>query len=147
MASKSRTSNTLKAAKFTLHLLINGVLYLIIIYLIASAASVVYDTSYQIFGNTGVTEGEGIDVPLRINKGESTMNVARKLEESKVIDNKYSFYINAKLKNHMIMPGLYSLNTSMDYDEIFAIITVPSSEEETDSNDTAAIYEFQLYYI
>ena len=28
------------------------------------------------------------------------------------------------------MPGIFTLNTSMNYDEIFAVITVPKSEEE-----------------
>ena len=58
------------------------------------------------------------------------MNVARKLEQNKVIDNAYSFYIHAKLKGHSIMPGTFALNTSMDYEDIFAIITVPYTEEE-----------------
>lgn len=60
------------------------------------------------------------------------MNVASKLEQNKVIDNKYSFYIHAKLREYPIMPGIFTLNTSMDYDEIFTIITVPNSEEELD---------------
>jgi UPF0755 protein len=57
------------------------------------------------------------------------MNVASKLEVNKVIVNKYSFYVKAKLKKYVIMPGIYTVNTSMTYDEIFSIITVPSSEE------------------
>lgn len=136
MASKPNTgSNTvLKAAKAILHLLINVLFYLLIIYLVMNAGKWLYNTSYQIFGNSGVTQGEGIDVYVKVDKGESTMNVARKLEQNKVIDNPYSFYIHGKLKDYPIMPGTFTLNTSMNYDEIFDILTVPSTEEELEES-------------
>lgn len=94
------------------------------------AGSVVYDTSYQVFGNKSTVESDGIDVYIKIGQGETTMNVASKLEQNKVIDNKLSFFLHAKLKEYPIMPGIFTLNTSMTYDEIFAVITVPKSEEE-----------------
>jgi UPF0755 protein len=139
MASKPNTNSNivLKAARTILHILINVLFYLLVIYLVSNAGKWLYDTSYQIFGNQGVTQGEGIDVYIKIDKGESTMNVARKLEQNKVIDNPYSFYIHAKLKEYPIMPGTFTLNTSMDYEEIFAVLTVPYQEEETEESKDA----------
>ncbi|NMB44490.1 MAG: endolytic transglycosylase MltG [Clostridiales bacterium] len=139
MASKPNTNSNivLKAARTILHILINVLFYLLVIYLVSNAGKWLYDTSYQIFGNQGVTQGEGIDVYIKIDKGESTMNVARKLEQNKVIDNPYSFYIHAKLKEYPIMPGTFTLNTSMDYEEIFAVLTVPYQEEETEESKEA----------
>ncbi len=130
MASKSNLNTALRVARNLLHLLINLVFYLIIIYIVINAGKIIYDTSYEIFGNTGVTEGEGIDVYVKIEQGESTMNIANKLKQNKVIDNPYSFYIHAKLKEYPIMPGTFTLNTSMNYDEIFDVITIPYTEEE-----------------
>ncbi len=130
MASKTRLNTSLRIAKFILHLLINMALYLIIIYIALKVGKLVYDTSYEIFGNQGVAEENGIDVYVRINPGETTMNVASKLEQNKVIDNKISFYIHAKVKEYPIMPGTFTLNTSMNYDDIFAVITTPVSAEE-----------------
>lgn len=135
MASKTQGNNSLKVAKFILHLLINIVFYLIVIYLIASAGTKIYNISYQIFGNKGVAAEEAKDIQITISKGEATMNVARKLEQQKAIDNRYSFYLNAKLKNRTVMPGTYIISTSMDYDEIFAIITVPSADEEEETQE------------
>jgi len=67
------------------------------------------------------------------------MNVASKLELNKIIVNKYSFYVKAKLLKHTIMPGTYALNTSMTYNEIFAVITEPSADEsDTTSENNAA---------
>lgn len=139
MASKPNTNSNivLKAARTILHILINVLFYMLVIYLVSNAGKWLYDTSYQIFGNQGVTQGEGIDVYIKIDKGESTMNVARKLEQNKVIDNPYSFYIHAKLKEYPIMPGTFTLNTSMDYEEIFAVLTVPYQEEETEESKEA----------
>ncbi len=136
MASKPNTNSNivLKAARTILHILINVLFYMLVIYLVSNAGKWLYDTSYQIFGNQGITQGEGIDVYIKVDKGESTMNVARKLEQNKVIDNPYSFYIHAKLKEYPIMPGTFTLNTSMDYEEIFAVLTVPYQEEETEES-------------
>ncbi|NLJ90362.1 MAG: endolytic transglycosylase MltG [Clostridiales bacterium] len=139
MASKpnTKTDIVLKATKTILHLLINLLFYMLIIYMVTTAGKWLYNTSYQIFGNKGVTQGEGVDVYIKVDKGESTMNVAKKLKQNKVIDNPYSFYIHAKLKDYPIMPGTFTLNTSMDYEEIFAILTVPLKEEETEESKEA----------
>ena len=130
MSSKTRINTSLRIIKFILHLLINMAFYLIIIYLAVRVGSEIYDTSYQVFGNEGTVESDGVDVYIKIDQGETTMNVASKLEQNKVIDNKLSFFIHAKLKEYPIMPGIFTLNTSMNYDEIFAVITVPKLEEE-----------------
>lgn len=130
MSSKTGINTSLRVIKFILHLLVNVALYLTIIYVAVKAGSVVYDTSYQVFGNKSTVESDGIDVYIKIGQGETTMNVASKLEQNKVIDNKLSFFLHAKLKEYPIMPGIFTLNTSMTYDEIFAVITVPKSEEE-----------------
>ncbi|WMJ88607.1 endolytic transglycosylase MltG [Anaerocolumna sp. MB42-C2] len=124
----------LKITSFILRMLLNILFYTIVVILIARASKITYDFCYQIFGQVTVSEEPGRDIEIEISKGESTMNVASKLELNRIIVNKYSFYVKAKLKKHTIMPGTYALNTSMTYDEIFAIITVPSSEE-TDTNN------------
>lgn len=133
--TKATSNNTLKTARKALHIVINILIYVLAIYIVVNAGRAIYDTSYQIFGSTGVTEGEGIDVYIKIDQGESTMNVANKLEQNKVIENPYSFYIHAKLKGYPIMPGTFTLNTSMNYDEIFEVITEPQVEEEIEAGE------------
>lgn len=129
MASKSTSQNTLKILSFIIRLMLNVIFYIAVIYLIARISQLTYNFTYQIFGQVTKEEAPGRDVEIQIKKGESTMNVASKLEFNKVIVNKYSFYVKAKLKKYVIMPGTYTVNTSMTYDEIFTIITVPSAEE------------------
>lgn len=133
MTSKPTSAQlVLKITSFILRLLLNILFYTIVVILIIRASKMTYDFSYEIFGQVTASEEPGREIEIQISKGESTMNVAGKLEFNKLIVNKYSFYVKAKLLKHTIMPGTYALNTSMTYDEIFAIITEPSVEE-TDS--------------
>lgn len=110
-------------------ILLNILFYVVVVVLIVKASGITYDFTYQIFGQVSAAPAPGHDVDIQIKKGESTLNIALKLETNKLIKNKYSFYVKAKLQSHAIMPGTYVLNTSMTYDEIFDIITVPSDDE------------------
>lgn len=137
MTSKPTSAQlVLKITSFILRLLLNILFYTVVVIVIIRASKMTYDFSYEIFGQVTASEEPGRDIQIQINKGESTMNVAGKLELNKIIVNKYSFYLKAKLKKHTLMPGTYALNTSMTYDEIFAIITEPSAEEDPDAKDS-----------
>ncbi len=132
----------LKITSFILRLLLNILFYTIVVILIVRASKITYDFCYEIFGQVTAAQEPGRDIEIQISKGESTMNVASKLELKKIIVNKYSFYVKAKIKKQTIMPGTYALNTSMTYDEIFAVITEPSAEDsETDTGNSAAASE------
>lgn len=133
MTSKPTNAKlTIRIASSIFKLLLNIAFYLVVVLLIVSASKKTYDFCYQIFGQGTVDEAPGVNAEIQVKKGESTMNVASKLNLNKIIKNKYTFYIKAKLMKHTIMPGTYTVNTSMTYDEIFAIITVPSDDETTE---------------
>ncbi len=106
------------------------IFYAVVVYGIKKASGYSYDFAYQLFGNVSMEAAPGRDVKITILKGESTMNVASKLEDAKLITSKYSFYAKIKIQQagdkkgqYEIMPGTFVLNTSMTYDEILAIIT------------------------
>lgn len=102
---------------------INLIFYSAVVYGTKKGASYCYDFAYQVFGDVAVEAGDGRDVEVTIMKGESTMNIASKLEDAKVISNKYSFFVKLKLKEYDIMPGTFVLNTSMTYDQVLDVIT------------------------
>jgi UPF0755 protein len=136
MTSRPTTAQlVLKVTSFIIRTLLNILFYLAVIYLITTVSKEVYNFCYQIFGQVTMDQEPGRDVEIQVKKGESSMNVASKLETNKIIVNKYSFYVKTKLMKHTIMPGTYNLNTSMTYDEIFALITVPSTEESDGEAD------------
>ncbi|MFU0827899.1 MAG: hypothetical protein ACFWTJ_10275 [Lachnoclostridium sp.] len=132
-AKPTSTQLVLKIVTLILRLLLNILFYTIVAVLLIRACKITYNFGYEIFGQVTASAEPGRDIEITINKGESTWNVASKLELNKIIVNKYSFFVKAKLKKYVIMPGTYSLNTSMTYDDIFSIITKPSSEEKDTS--------------
>lgn len=113
-----------------LHVLLNIIFYAVVIYLISKASKYAYRFAYQIFGSVSVTKEATFRTVVEIKKGDSTMKLAEELERKRIIINKNSFYIRAKLSKSNIIPGKYSLDSSMDYEEIFNIITNTKKNEE-----------------
>lgn len=146
MESRSQTSKLiLGISSFVIHVLLNILFYVIVVMLIAKYSGVAYDFAYEVFGEVAAAEaGETVkDVTITINKGESTMSIASKLEMNRVIDNKYSFYLRAKLFQSNIKTGKYVVNASMTYGEILDVISNyknsldnDESEEEKSSSST-----------
>lgn len=131
---KKSTSGKL-ALRFTgaiLRFIVNIIFYILVVIVIVRGVNYIYHFSYEVFGSVSREAEPGTDVTVQIYRGETTMNIATKLETSLVISDKYSFYLKTKLKSYDIMPGTYILNTSMDYNEILAVITdaANSIEEE-----------------
>ncbi|MBR5967240.1 MAG: endolytic transglycosylase MltG [Lachnospiraceae bacterium] len=130
MAKSKTSSGSNKAVRVLLNIAL-GILtigiaiifYAVVVYGIKKAAGYSYDFAYQLFGNTSVEAAPGRDVKITILKGESSMNIASKLEDAKLVTSKYSFYLKLKLKDYEVMPGTFVLNTSMTYDDILKIIT------------------------
>ncbi|HHV10284.1 MAG TPA: endolytic transglycosylase MltG [Clostridiales bacterium] len=136
MANKSATMKlTLKVTSFIARILLNVAFYTLVVVLIINFSKLVYDFTYQLYGPVTVSaEGEGTSVVFSIDKGESTMDVASKLEVSRLIKNKYAFYLKTKLGNHVIMPGAYELSTDMTYSEILGVITDYSNSIHSEKN-------------
>lgn len=120
---KSTSAIVLKISGGILQLLINVAFYIAVVLLIIKAANFAYDFAYQVFGDVPYDAESTRQVEVQILKGESSINIATKLETNKLIVDKYSFYIKTKLKEYNIMPGTFILSPAMSYDEILAVIT------------------------
>ncbi len=117
---------------------INVIFYVFVYNKIADLADQSYDITYRVFGNEPMDKKGGRDVKVTILKGESSMNIASKLYDAKLIPDKYSFYLKLKLKEYEIMPGTFVLNTSMSYDDILeAISTLSNSVEKEQTVEEA----------
>lgn len=113
-----------------IHIFLNIIFYMVIVYLVIKASHYAYDFAYQVFGSVSVTKNSGYTAEVTIGKGESTMEVANMLDAKKIIVNKYSFYLRAKLTKQNILPGTYKVSSDMDYDQIFKVITTPTKSTE-----------------
>ncbi|HPU62698.1 MAG TPA: endolytic transglycosylase MltG [Mobilitalea sp.] len=114
---------TFKITSFILRLLLNIIFFVLVIVFVIYGSRTAFDFTYQLYGPVTVDPEPGRNVYIEISKGESTMEVAKKLELYRVIKNKYAFYLKTKLQSEVIMPGKYEVNSSMTYDEILDIIT------------------------
>lgn len=126
---KKSTSGKL-ALRFTgaiIRFVLNILFYACVVFVIVRGCTYVYHFSYQVFGSVSREAEPGNDVTVQILRGETTMNIASKLETGLLIMDKYSFYVKTKLKDYSIMPGTYVLNTSMDYNDILEVITDQSN--------------------
>ena len=133
MASKQANAKlALRITGGVFRFVLNVLFYLIVILCIITFSKSAYNFSYQVFGNVTVTEEPGKDAKIRIVSGESTMTVARKLEQLKIIVDDTTFYLKAKLSKVNIMPGTYVVNSSMTYDEIFAELSDVNNSLTTD---------------
>lgn len=130
----------LNVTLFFLYVLLNVIFYVVVVMVAKKLCTSAYDYGYQIFGNVAVAEAPGNDVMFQIQEGESSMEIAQKLEINLLVPNRYTFYIRTKLtigKENPILPGIYRLNTSMCYDDILSVITDPAkNEEQGEQNDS-----------
>lgn len=123
MARKNGTAKVvLDITSMVLHLFLNLIFYIVVILLVLKASELAYQFAYQVFGSVSVAEAEGKSYTLTVGEGESTMNVAAKLEQNGIVVNRFSFYFRTKLMQRNIIPGEYTIDSSMDYDEILAVI-------------------------
>jgi UPF0755 protein len=142
MANKSTTVKlTLKITSFVLRLFLNIIFYILVVILIINVSKMAYAFTYQLYGpDTLDPVGSGRKIILQIKKGESTMDIASKLELNRAIKNKYSFWLKTKLQEYLIMPGTYEIYSDMTYKQILAVITDYSEslthEEDADTGDT-----------
>ena len=133
MSSSSTSMKlTLRISSFILRGLLNIIFVILAVIVVIYGIRTAYNFTYQLYGPVTVDEEPGRTIPIRINKGESSMDIASKLEQNRVIVDKYSFYFKVKLQNKVIMPGTYKVNSSMTYDEILDIITDYSKSEVQD---------------
>ncbi len=124
MATKSTAVKlTLKITSFILWILMNVIFYILVVVLIVNVSKTAFEFTYQLYGPDTVDEPPGKEIIIQIKKGESSLDIASKLELNRAIKNKYSFFVKTKLQKNTIMPGTYVISSAMTYDEILDIIT------------------------
>ena len=140
MSDKSTSVKvTLKVSSVILRMLLNIVFYSLVVIAVIYVSKQAFNFTYQLYGPVTVDEAPGRVIRIQIKKGDSTMDVATKLELNRAIVNKYSFLVKTKLQGLSIMAGSYEINSSMTYDEILDIITDYSKsyiqDEVTESDE------------
>lgn len=119
--------NVLHLAKEILSLIVYLALYGMLLYGILFSCRAGYQFCYEIFGSVTVEEAPGKDTAFRVETWNSMEEVAEQLQNQGLIVNKNSFIVRTKLMDpdkNVLNPGIYLLNTSMDYEDIINQLTI-----------------------
>ncbi|MCR5153798.1 MAG: endolytic transglycosylase MltG [Lachnospiraceae bacterium] len=108
---------------YLISLVINLILYAFIIFAMIRVGGTVREFCFQVFGNETMEEAPGRNAEIVIEEGASTMEIASRLEMSKLIKSRYTFYVRVRLMDYSIKAGKYIINTSMTYGQIMDTIT------------------------
>ncbi len=110
--------------------------YIVVVIAVVVCSRYAYTFCYQVFGSDAVSTTEDAkEIEFYIQSGDSTKEVAKKLEREGIIKNNLSFYVKAKLNKYNILPGTYVLTSAMDYNTILSIIASTSEGNGTEGSE------------
>lgn len=100
--------------------------------LVINVGKKAYDFGFRVFTEGPVAEAPGRDIIMSVDEGEGMTDIAKKLEEKGITSDWMLFFVQAKLSEHKgsIDPGTYTLNNSMETEEIMAVLTKADKEAE-----------------
>lgn len=103
----------------------------VVIMFVYVAALKSYDFGYRIFSESPVSMAPGTDVTVVIKEGMGTSEIAGMLESEGVIRDALIFSIQNRLSHYSgdFQVGTFILNTSMENEEIMAILSGEVSQE------------------
>lgn len=115
-----------------LSILIEVLLVLVLVFGVWGAGKWAYSFGYAIFAEKTVDEEPGRDIQVTITQGESNRQISRMLEEKGLIRDANPFYVRLMLTDYkdLLKPGTYTLNTSMQSEEMMAVMAGETQEDE-----------------
>lgn len=97
-----------------------------------------YDFGYRVFTEEPVAAAPGRDVDVQVTADMSETDIGGMLEEKGLIRDKALFFAQLKLSAYSgkLLPGNYTLNTSMTSKEMMAELAAePETETETEEGE------------
>jgi cell division protein YceG involved in septum cleavage len=112
--------------------IIKIVFIILIVMVVYKFSAQAYELGLQVFSDETMSEEPGQDYLVTVESGASALDVGKELFKQGLIKNEYVFYIQTLFyqKNNALVPGEYTVNTSMTAEEILSQITAESSEDE-----------------
>ena len=112
-------------------LVIRIALVVIIVFAIIRLGRQAYDFGYMLFTEEAVDEPPGRDIVVTVKPSDGTVDIAKMLEEKGLTVDWKLFVLQSKLSEYKdkIVPGTYTLNTSMNVDALLMVLENIESEE------------------
>lgn len=109
---------------------------LLVVVGLVELGSFCYDFGYRVFTETPVAETPGTDIVVQVDSDMSEYEIGRMLEEEGLIRDGRLFWAQLKLSAYSgdIIPGIYTLNTSMTGKDMIAVMAT-KAEESTETEE------------
>ena len=97
-----------------------------------------YDFGYRVFTESALDKEPGKDVLVQVREDTSARELGKTLEEKGLVRDGNLFFLQLKLSAYSkrILPGVYTLNTSMTAKDMMVVMSTEESES-TESTETA----------
>ena len=97
-----------------------------------------YDFGYRVFTESAIDQEPGKDVLVQVREDTSARELGKTLEEKGLVRDGNLFFLQLKLSAYSkrILPGVYTLNTSMTAKDMMVVMSTEESES-TESTETA----------
>jgi len=113
---------TASILRFFMGVLMTALFYILAFLMIRELAKTVYSFSYEVFGSQVMDSEPGRSITIMIGESDTMHDVAKTLEQQKIIVDSSSFEMRAALTEKEIVPGTYTVNSSQTYAEILDIL-------------------------
>jgi UPF0755 protein len=110
--------------------IIKIVLAAAVIMVVFRLAIYAYNFGFQIFADQPVSSGDGRTVSVVVSDDLSDMELSKLLEQKGLISDANVFYVQLKLAEDDVVPGVYELNTAMTAAEMLEVMSGDNQEEE-----------------
>jgi UPF0755 protein len=91
-----------------------------------------YNFGFQIFADQPVSSGEGRTVSVVVSDDLSGRDLAKLLEQKGLVSDANVFYVQMRLSDDDVQPGVYELNTAMTASEMLSVMGSGSVQEDED---------------
>ncbi len=140
MSKKKKKSQVgrmvISSSNFVSRIVLDAVFYVFVAIFIYRFSIYARDFCFQLFGNVSVQTAENaVEKEIFIETGDSTRDIAKRLEREGLIVDELSFYVKVKINKFNIIPGTYTLRTDMNYNEILDIISKATEHFEDEENE------------
>lgn len=102
-----------------------------------------YDFGYRVFTETSVDNAPGREVVVQVDASMSEADIGKMLEEKGLVRDGTLFFVQLKLSAYSgkLLPGIYTLNTSMTGKEMIVVMATEQKEPETEQVEKEAVSE------
>lgn len=113
-----------------------SLLILLVVFIgVFKATTYCYDFGYRIFTEKPISAEPGRDIVVQISSADTAFDIGEKLEEKGLVRDSLLYTVQYYLSAYVgdLLPGTYTLNTSMTAKEMMIVMSTPVEDTEVEN--------------